>query len=958
MTTILIVEDNAITLKIVHRALTGHGFMVVDAPDGATALTEFRRDDISLVLQDLVLPDLDGIELARRLRAMPRGHEVPILAFSGMLSKGDEARCSTAGFDDFIVKPIEPSHLIQIVRAHLPSLDPGLKPVAQARRLVLADDDPVQRKLATFRLQRAGYTVTAAADGQEAFELARELRPDAIVSDVLMPRLDGFGLCLRARHDPILAATPIVLVTNSYLEAADRELARRTGANDLVLRTPDLAAVLSSLGAALADPQPRPAPVPVDPAVERERVRRVMNQLERQVTLNAGLNQRAALLAAELSVLSAISEAVASHDDVDASLRQALAACFDAGGISMGALYIEEDGGRRVITFGPSDPATVADLSTFFREEELLDGVVSGQQMLGVPSTAMAESTTRDLLARAHARSMLLLPLGHRGVPLGALLMVSRSVDLQSADRIPFANAVGGQISLALAIKRAFDAKDASEHAALANATTLRSILDSIADAVVVVDKTGALALSNPAAEKLLAVREHFYLSDQVTRMPTEADPLTRAHRGTATDRDELYVQREGTAEGTWLSVNVRPLPMGGGVAVYRDVTVERVANTQLMISDRMASLGTLAAGVGHEINNPLAAVIANLDLAVSDLKRLASAYPSIDFGELPAELDDAVGASDRVRQIVRDLRLFSRGQQDKVGIVDVNSVVESSIRMTWNEIRHRARLTRVLDNVRPVLVNEARLGQVLINLIVNAVHAIPAGNADAHEIRVATRDEGAFVRIAIADTGVGMTPDIMARLFTPFFTTKPIGVGTGLGLAICRRLVDAAGGKIDVSSTPDHGSTFSVLLPATDATVPPQRPSRSVLARVRGRVLVIDDDAMMVTTIRRTLAAHEVVAFTEAQRGLDEIARGERFDVILCDLMMPTITGMDVYDTIRRIAPEQLDALVFVTGGAFMPHARTFVETVANTTLEKPFDPQALVALVDKLVSRRRGLL
>jgi len=955
MTAIMIVEDNSITRKMVHVALTNSGFTVIDAPDAATALDMFPRRDIALVLQDLVLPDGDGMELVHRLRALPRGREVPILAFAGLLSKGDEARFSAAGFDDVIVKPIEPSHLIQIVRAHLPTAEPlrASKPSKQVRRLLLADDDPVQRKLGAFRLQREGYEVTTVADGQEALERARVLRPDAIVSDVLMPRLDGFGLCLAVRGDPELAATPIVLVTNSYLEAADRELARRMGANEMVLRTHDFAAVLVSLTVALADTRPGPMPIPFDPDIERERVQRVMNQLERQVALNAGLNQRSALLAAELSVLSAISEAVASNHDVDASLRHALAACFDAGGISMGAMYLDEPAGRRVLTFGPSDEATVHGLTTFFGQPELLDGVVASQQMLAVPSPALAETTVRALLGHARARSILLVPLGHRNVPFGALLMVSQTVDLQSADRVPFANAVAGQISLALAIKRAFDAKDASELAARENAVTLRSILDSIADAVVVTDERGAIRLSHPAAEELVRVRDQICLADQVTPLVPDEDPLVRAHRGAAIDRAELYVRREGS-NGTWLSVNARPLPAGGGVAVYRDVTVEKTANTQLMISDRMASIGTLAAGVGHEINNPLAAVIANIELAVDDLDRIAGAHPEVAWGELPDELRDAKLAADRVREIVRDLKLFSRVEEDKTGVVEVVPVIESSLRMAWTEIRHRAVLKRDFQPVRPVLANEARLGQVILNLIVNAAHAIAPGDALAQEIRVTTRDDGDFVRIAISDTGTGMPPDVMARLFTPFFTTKPVGVGTGLGLAICRRLVDAVGGKIEVSSTPGSGSTFTVFLRATEVVAAIERPYRPRLAKQRGRVLVIDDEELIVTAIRRALAMHEVVGVTEARLALDAIASGERFDVIFCDLMMPMITGMAVYEELRRVAPEQLEAIVFLTGGAFTPHATKFLTEVPNRMLEKPFEPKLLHELVDQMISRR----
>src|SRR5690606_11977067 len=287
-----------------------------------------------LSLHDALPIYIDGFELVQALRALPGGADVPILAVSGLMSKLEEARVSAVGFDDVIAKPVEPSRLLQIVRAHLPAARPERPPAGRSRQLLVVDDDPVQRKLVCFRLQRAGYAVQAATDGAEALELARRARPDAIVSDVLMPRLDGFGLCVAVQRDPALAGVPVILVTNSYVESEDRELARRAGASDLVLRTPELGEVLGALSSLLSGAQKAPAAPARDPDLEADRMRRVLRQLERQVALYAGASQRAALLSAELSVLSGLSEALATEDDIDEALRMVLAACFDAGGIS------------------------------------------------------------------------------------------------------------------------------------------------------------------------------------------------------------------------------------------------------------------------------------------------------------------------------------------------------------------------------------------------------------------------------------------------------------------------------------------------------------------------------------------------------------------------------------------------------------------------------------------------
>lgn len=962
--TILLVEDNPITRKMVHFALERQGYEVVDAPDGAAALRSFSGRDVALVLQDLLLPDMDGFELVQRLRALPHGAEVPILAVSGLLSKLEEARVSAVGFDDVISKPVEPSRLVQIVRAHLPASDAAAEPFGDGRRMVVVDDDHVQRKLTAFRLHKAGFEVVDAADGAQALQLAREVEPAAIVSDVLMPRLDGFGLCVAARKDEALARVPIILVTNSYVEAADRELARRAGANDLVLRTPDLRAVLDTLRTSLDAGAATPAAPPERPAdIEHERMRRVMRQLERQVTLNAGAARRCAFLTAELSVLSGISHALAGQHDIDDALEQVLAACLDAGGISVGALYLTDRERGRTISFGSSSRWNEHELEAFFARTELLDAAGS-DAVIAIPSDAVPEVEGRTLLERAGVSAALIAPLRYRGVPLGAMLTGGQSAEMVSEDRVFFAQAVAGQISQALALALAFAAKDTQ-------AAVLRSILDSMADGVVVADERGRLIHWNAAATAILGkgptgsppeawASEYGLLrSDQVTPIAAEELPLVRAMRGESIDGEELYVRSANGSGGRWLSTNARPLrdqpgQPHGGVVVIRDVSREKAARTHLMMSDRMVSIGMLAAGVAHEINNPLAAVLANLELSARQVGKLAR-QPGLaaELATVVEELRDAREAADRVREIVRDLKIFSRAEDDQRDAVDVRRVLDSSIRMAWNEIRHRARLVKDYADVPFVAANESRLGQVFLNLIVNAAQAIPEGQADRNEIRVTVgTDEGDCVVVDIADSGAGMPPDVLARLFTPFFTTKPAGVGTGLGLTICQRLITDVGGEITVDSALGRGTVFHVALPAMESeahrAVRPAAPETA--ARRRGRVLVIDDEALIARAIASMLRAeHDVVTTTSARDALQQIADGgEPFDVILCDLMMPVMTGMDFYDELARVAPDRTSSVIFLTGGAFTPKARAFMDRVANPRLEKPFDFPTLRALIN----------
>jgi CheY-like chemotaxis protein len=933
--TILLVEDNPITCKLVRFTLESEHYTMIEAHDGAAARRVFGEQRPALVLLDLLLPDIAGFDLLNELRALPNGREVPILAFSGMLSSHDQARLSEAGFDDVVSKPFEPSRLLQIVRGYLPVSEPLPKhasaPGAAPKTLIVADDDAVQRKLVALRLQNAGYAVVPACDGNEALERTRQLRPYAVVSDVLMPNLDGFGLCMAIRNDPDVAATPIILISNSYLDAEDRTLASRVGADELLVRTPELRDVIATLGGPLKATRRRSAPFSIEPELERERIRRMMAQLERQGALYAGLAQRCSLLSAELSVLSGISEALTTQDDLEGALHQILASCFDAGGISLGMLYLTGEGGSRGVHFGHVESWTDADIATFFGHRELLDAAIRDQTMVCIASDA---APYRTLLERTTARSLMIAPLGHKAQALGALVTMSRTLDVQSSDSIAFAQAVAGQISLALALARSFQT-------ARTNATVLRSILDSMAEGVIVRDEHGAVTHWNHAATSILGLDD-----DQIrTATPFASESV---------ERTEVRVNGQ-SGKDSWLSVSARPLAdERGGVAVFRDVTAERAQHARMLVSERMASLGTLAAGVGHEINNPLMAVLGNLDMALADVRRLSREHASIsDLAEVHDELTDAREAAERVRNIVRDLKLFSRSDEESRGEVSIERALESSIRMVWNEVRHRATLVREYTPVPPVYANESRLGQVFLNLIVNAAQAIPEGRASQNQICVATSQTAdGRVRVAISDTGSGMSPQVVAQLFTPFFTTKPIGVGTGLGLSICHQLVGAIGGEITVETELDAGTTFNVLLPAiaASARVTEPLPARDLPPPRRGRVLIVDDEQIVAATFRRALRTHDVVT-TDPGDAARRIAEGQEFDVILCDLMMPNITGMDLYAELVRVAPAQAKRMVFITGGAFTEQGRQFLDQTKNRHLEKPIDLDALRSLVDASV-------
>jgi signal transduction histidine kinase/ActR/RegA family two-component response regulator len=394
------------------------------------------------------------------------------------------------------------------------------------------------------------------------------------------------------------------------------------------------------------------------------------------------------------------------------------------------------------------------------------------------------------------------------------------------------------------------------------------------------------------------------------------------------------------------------------GIGALRGRAERRSMLTKLVEADRLAAVGTLAAGVAHEINNPLAYLLGGLEYVEQQLGGAAGPCASLD--EIRVVLGEMRTGGERIREIVKDLKTFSRDGEGTRVAIDVRHVADASINMAASELKqHSACVQREYGPVRAVLASEARLGQVVVNLLVNAAHAFEeAQGSRPREIAVRTRMDGLDrVVLEIADTGRGIPPENLTRIFEPFFTTKPVGVGTGLGLWISRNLVLSLGGDLEVESATGVGSVFRVVLPAARAEPVRPEPQVNVPPGPRARVLLVDDDEFVARAVQRALEPeHDVVVETDGRRALDRIAAGEPFGAILCDLMMPGMTGMELHAKLVERHPPYAERLVFITGGAFTPEARAYVERAGNRCLEKPFVNEALRATVRAVVGAARG--
>lgn len=948
---ILVVEDNPVTRKMLRITLESEHYVVIEAGDARAALEAASERLPGLVLQDLILPDMNGFELLAELRNLPGAAELPILALSGFRGELEEGK-GAAGFTAMLEKPIEPDALVEIVAAHLPKPAREETSIGAGRHIVLVDDDPAQLKLTRLQLVQLGFKITAVTSAAEGLAWAHRSPPDLVLSDVLMPEVDGFQLCMALRAEPRLAEVPVVLTSAHYHARADQELARHVGANALVLRTPDLAHVVPAIVQALR--QGAASSVPGGDRVLLEHARAVIRQLARQTALGAELARRCTLQGAQLSLLGGIADALARRSNSDTALRDVLAATLDAAAISKGALFLQDERtGAYVLRHGIGFSTTeLADAREFFGEPRLFERVIESRFSLTLPSNAIPEEVAEAVLRKANVATAEIVPLVSGGVGMGAIMLGARRTDMTSDDASSFARAIGSQIVASLELERSFERLAESER-------RYRTLMEHANDGIAVLSVDGIVREVNQHFSELLGVPRHgivgrnlaTFIAPEHARAVLECE--THIVQGFDHGRSPVEIERQ---DGTTVLVEFSsaPLELQGErsiLAIGRNVTAQVRAQTQLMISDRMASIGAMAASVAHEINNPLAAVVGNLECADESIRALAAEHGrSAQLEELEEILRDAREAADRVKVIVADTKLLSRSDESERGNVDVHRVLESALRMTRHEVRHRARFVRDYGEVPPVFAAECRLGQVFVNLIVNAAQAIPEGRANENEIRIRTRSgtHGSVV-VEIEDTGAGIAPEDLRKVFAPFFTTKPKGVGTGLGLAICQRILGELGGEISLHSQRGRGTCVRLVLPGAHAIEDrPPLPARTVDHERRGKILVIDDEALVGTLLRRQLAdQHDVTVLATAAEGLAHIRDGERYDVILCDLMMPTMTGAQFHRQLEKLAPDQTERIVFLTGGAFTPTARAFLQEGPKTWLDKPFDACTLRTLI-----------
>lgn len=680
---------------------------------------------------------------------------------------------------------------------------------------------------------------------------------------------------------------------------------------------------------------------------------------------------------------------------IGASMRRAVEAARDRR-----LAMILETSGEAMIAWGPDDRIT--------------DVNAAAPALTGRPRDALLAMSIRDLLAPAEGdrlegphgeRMTLLTPEGPR--------IVAATITAVEDDPFVARHALLRDVSELVRTEEA-----AALH--LAHIRRLeeqhREVLDN-APLIIFRLHPATLELEylNRHAERLLGVPMREAMSTPGFLRSAHADLTSgedfahaieqaRAGHGAA-----LYEARLRRRHGEEITVQGNVYPMldakGSVVAiegVLADVSSEQAARSRLVQADRLSTLGTLAAGVAHEINNPAAFVLLGIDMLDRLLQTAGKDLPDgprSQAGTLVRELRDSIR---RIVDIARDLRLFASapGDSGQHTYVDVNRAVESALTLTRGHLIERAHVRRDLGDLPHVLMEENRLGQVLVNLLVNAAQAIPKpgvapGRASApgelppkegHTISVTTRASGDDVVIEVSDTGVGIAPENLNRIWTPFFTTKGPDLGTGLGLSISKDIIARAGGTITAQSPvpgTTRGTRFTIVLPVNrEPRSRAPRPSSNPPAgrpEKRARVLLVEDEPALARALAEGIGrVHDVTLVSSARDALEllvpamsrESAGGPRlatlvsgqavkrteppFDIVLCDLRMPGMSGEALYDEVKTYDAAQARGFIFMTGVGFGADVERFLRESGRPVLEKPFATDDALEQITKVLAKQ----
>jgi len=467
-----------------------------------------------------------------------------------------------------------------------------------------------------------------------------------------------------------------------------------------------------------------------------------------------------------------------------------------------------------------------------------------------------------------------------------------------------------------------------------------RNLVESASDAIVTLDANGRFTTVNHAAEIISGYRREELVGQWFAPMLSDDElPKALAHfqkalAGETGLFETQFYRKDG--EGRTISVTYStPQRDEEVLCLIRDVTDQKMLQEQLIQSEKMSAIGQLVSGVAHELNNPLAGISAFAQLLLAEKR-----FPP----DQRTAAETIYSEARRASRIVQNLLTFARQHKAEKGPADINQVLDDTLELRGYELRVRGiDVRREYDEALPDTMGDGhQLQQVFLNLITNAEQAMERTEGRHHRLTVRTRNAGDIIRIEVEDTGAGIPPNLLERIFNPFFTTKPTGHGTGLGLSISLGIVREHEGRIWAENTPQGGARFIVELPviAPRASGDFQAVHAAHPVGDRLHILVVDDEASVRVALQRYLAArgHEVETTASGQDALGLLRAGQ-YDAVIVDMRMPDLSGEQLFEELRSADREHAERVIFTTGDLVSEQMRRFLDGSGRPCVPKPFE-------------------
>jgi signal transduction histidine kinase/DNA-binding response OmpR family regulator len=810
-------------------------------------------------------------------------------------------------------------------------------------RILVLEDRAPDRLYLTSLLNYYGYAVTAAADGVEGLAAAVHARFDLIISDVLMPRMDGYEFVRRLRKTPAGADVPVLFYTATYHEAEARALAAECGVVEVLLKPSEPQAMLDKVAEVLA--RGRVAAVGIaDEPFERRHAQVTSDKLIEKIRDLEASERRLGGLVHIGHQLIAERDPVALLNRVCATVRETTVATYAMVGLASG----DGQGFSLVMTSGHDEPVmerlrALTELPPPLRQVIATNRAIRGRTADGRPE---------HLTWHPPVSSYLLAPLASRERVLGVIAVTRKAGDADFSD-------ADEQLAVTLGVQAGI----AYENARLIND------LEANAAALREREATTEFALSAAGVgvyERNLVtnrIRQSAGLA-QLFRVPAGAtlddlysvfDPDERARLQEVIER----AIRDGSDFSLDFRITQGPSPkyfhargrvetIAHGqpsrlVSVVIDMTERRQLESHLRQAQKMEAIGQLASGVAHDFNNLLTVILGYSRFLLD----------STHDEEQRKDVTAIAQAGERAAGLTRQLLAFSRRQAREIAVFDVNSLIEDLAGMLRRMTGDHVRLATDLGAGAGTLNDDrGQVEQVIINLVVNARDAMPGGGEVRIETGAATADGREWVRIAVGDNGSGMTDEVKARIFEPFFTTKEAGKGTGLGLATVASIVAQSGGRIDVDSAVGRGTTFTILLPRADGAITPVAPADPRRLIGHERILLVEDD-QPVRELAMTILSRSGYRVSTAGTiaAATATATEPPFDLLISDVLLTDGVGPDLY---RRLAARQPNLRVLYASG-YAPEETLDVRRLGAEAdfLAKPFTAETLTRKVRELLDR-----